>query len=89
MPLFLEVYVPNALEKRGFITAPSVTTAASTAKVYNFVSLYNLTQSQTISYVDFHFYNLYNECYNRPDYSNELITSIFNKAGVFENATTS
>jgi hypothetical protein len=45
MPLFLDVDVPNALEKRGFITAPSVTTAASTAKVYNFVSLYNLTQS--------------------------------------------
>ncbi len=33
MPLFLDVDVPNALEKRGFITAPSVTTAVSTASL--------------------------------------------------------
>ncbi len=49
MPHFLDANVPNALEKSGFITAPSVTTAASPTKVYNFVSLYNLTQSQTIA----------------------------------------
>ncbi len=89
MPLFLDVDVLNALEKRGFITAPSVTTAASSAKVYNFASLYNLTQSKTIGYVNFPTYNLYNGNYNRPDYINELITSIFDKAGVFKNATTS
>jgi hypothetical protein len=89
MPLFLDVDVLNALEKRGFITAPSVTTAASSAKVYNFASLYNLTQSKTIGYVNFPIYNLYNGYYNRPDYINELITSIFDKAGVFKNATTS
>jgi hypothetical protein len=48
MPLYLDINVPDALEKSGFITALSVTTAASTAKVYDFVSLYNLTQSKTI-----------------------------------------
>ncbi len=65
-----------------------MTTAASTAKVYNFASLYNFIQSQTIGYVDFPIYNLYIEYTNRPDYSNDLITSIFNKAGALENATT-
>jgi hypothetical protein len=66
-----------------------VTNTASSAKVYNFASLYNITQGQRTGYVNFPIFNLYNEYYNRPDYSNELITSIFNKAGVFENATTS
>ena len=57
-------------------------------EAYNFVSLYNLTQGHTIGYVDFPIYSLY-EGYNGPDFSNELITSIFDKTGLFEIATLS
>jgi hypothetical protein len=57
-------------------------------EAYNFVSLYNLTQGHTIGYVDFPIYSLY-EGYNGPDFSNELIISIFDKTGLFEIATLS
>ena len=57
-------------------------------EAYNFVSLYNLTQGHTIGYVDFPIYSLY-EDHNGPDFSNELITSIFDKTGLFEIATPS
>lgn len=56
--------------------------------MYNFVSLYDLTQSHTIDYSDFAIYSLYNN-YHGPDFSNQLLTQIFDKTGPFENATAS
>jgi len=58
------------------------------AELYNFVSLYNLTQSHTIDYSDFAVYGLYST-YHGEDFSNALITKIFDKSGPFENSTAS
>ena len=57
-------------------------------KVYNFVSLFNFTQSGTIDYTNFDVYRLYSDFYG-PAFGHELITDLFDKTGRFENSTTS
>jgi hypothetical protein len=57
-------------------------------EVFNFVSLFNLTQSNTIDYTDFAIYSLYND-YHGPTFSHELITDLFDKTGQFVNSTAS
>lgn len=49
---------------------------------YNFVSLYNLTQSHTIDYVDFPMYQLFIGYYG-TDFINELMMQILEQTGSF------
>lgn len=49
---------------------------------YNFVSLYNLTQSHTIDYVDFPMYQLYTGYYG-TDFIHELMMQILEQTGSF------
>ncbi len=49
---------------------------------YNFVSLYNLTQGNTINYVDFPTYQLYSGYYG-TDFINELMMQILDQTGPF------
>jgi len=54
---------------------------------YNFVSLYNLTQSHTIDYTDFPIYQLYKEYYPSSDIGNYLINQAFDRTGPFLETT--
>ncbi len=51
-------------------------------EAYNFVSLYNLTQSHTIDYADFSIYQLFDQYYG-PDFSHKLFVELFDKTGIF------
>jgi len=50
---------------------------------YNFVSLFNFTQSQTINYTDFPMYQLYSEYYGTDDFIHEMIMQILEQTGSF------
>lgn len=55
-------------------------------EVYNFVSLYNLTQSHTIEFTDFPMYKMFTEYYDSNDFIHELLMQIFEQTGPFADA---
>lgn len=55
---------------------------------YNFVSIFNLTQSSTISFTNFEVYELFKTYYgDGADFSNSLLSSIFDKSTPFDRTT--
>ena len=57
-------------------------------KSYAFVSIYNLTQSDTIDYDDFPSYSLFNEFYG-SDFSHNMFIQIFDATGPFAETSAS